>query len=117
VAGSIAQEHEGPPSVYCREPGATIEHGVYRPEGTTDSYLIALNDAGIALSVGQAVDVSGLLGQGHGRPRYEVTLLERNSFSAYPSFNRLPPPDQVLDIVRGGHGPLTTTTVGSRGSD
>lgn len=116
VAGSMSLDQEASPPTYCREPGATIERGVYRPDGATDAYVIALNDAGIAVDVGQMTDVSDLLGEGRGRPRFGVTVLDRASFSAYPSFNRLPPPDQVLETVRGGPGPFTTTTAPDRGN-
>lgn len=111
VAGSLAAEHgAGPPPVYCREPGATIERGVYRPDGATGSYLIAMHEAGIAFAVGEATDVSALLGQGRGRRRFAMTLLERNSSSTYPSFDRLPPPDQALAVARATSP--TSTTVG-----
>lgn len=44
IIGSIEPEPgqaAGPPVVYCREPGATVERGVYRADRSTDSYLIA----------------------------------------------------------------------------
>jgi hypothetical protein len=111
VIGTVEPEGEpGPPPVYCREPGATVERGVYRPDGATDNYLIAINDAGLAIGVGDASGLSALLGQ-PGRQRFSVTLLERISTSSFPSFNRLPPPDQALALVRGGQ-PLSVTTDG-----
>lgn len=111
VIGTVEPEGEaGPPSVYCREPGATVEWGVYRPGRATDSYLIAVNDAGIAVAVSDASALSALLGQS-GRRRFSVTLFVGNGSSVYSSFDRLPPPDQVLALVRGGQ-PLATTTDG-----
>ncbi len=103
--------NERPPPVYCREPGATVERGVYRPDGASDSYLIALHDAGIALGLGDASGLSALLGNGGGSRRFSMTLLERNSSSTLPSFNRLPPPDQALAVARASR-PTSTTTVG-----
>jgi hypothetical protein len=97
----------GPPAVYCREPGATVESGVYRPNRSTDSFLIALNEAGLAIGVGDTSAISQLVG--NNRRRFSVTLYDRNSTSTYPSFNRLPPPAQVLSLVRGGR-PLSTTS-------
>jgi len=111
VLGSVEPEGEpGPPPVYCREPGATTNRGVYRPDAATNGYLIALHDAGIAVGVGDVSGLSALLGQGN-RRRFSVTLLGRDSRSSYPSFDRLPPPDQALALVTGGR-PLSTTTDG-----
>lgn len=98
----------GPPPVYCREPGATVERGVYRPGHSTSSYLIALNDAGLAIGVGDASGISQLLGQGN-RRRFSVTFYDRESASTYPSFDRLPPPEQAFRLVREGR-PLSTSS-------
>lgn len=97
----------GPPPVYCREPGATVERGVYRPDRSTDSYLIALHEAGLAIGVGDASALSQLLG--NNRRRFSVTLYERNAVSSYPSFNRLPRPEQAEALVRSGQMLATTT--------
>lgn len=113
VATSIEpeeQEESGPPPIYCRERGATAERGVYRPNSATDQYLLAIGDAGIAIAVGEALDLSALLGDGRSRRRYSVILLERNSSAVFPSFNRLPAPEQVLALVRSGSA--LSTTVG-----
>jgi hypothetical protein len=110
IVGSIEPEPgqpAGPPPVYCREPGATAERGVYRPDRSTDSYLIALHDAGLAIGVGDASGLSRLLGEN--RRRFSVTLYDRNATSAYPSFDRLPPPDQAFALVSEGW-PLSTST-------
>jgi len=110
IVGSIEPEPGQPvrpPPVYCREPGATVERGVYRPDRSTDSYLIALHDAGLAIGVGDASALSQLLG--NNRRRFSVTLYDRNATSSYPSFNRLPPPDQAFALVRDGQ-PLSTTS-------
>jgi hypothetical protein len=115
IVGSIEPEPGqlvGPPPVYCREPGATVERSVYRPDRSTDSYLIALRDAGVAIGVADASGLSALLGQ-NDRHRFSVTLYQRNMTSSYASFNRLPPPDQALALVRGGQ-PLSSTTAGGR---
>ena len=110
VIGTIQPEPgqpTGPPPVYCREPGATVERGVYRPDHATDSYLIAIHDAGLAIGVSDASGLSALLGQ-NSRHRFSVTLYERDAISSYPSFNRLPPPEQAYTLVRSGQ-PLSTT--------
>jgi hypothetical protein len=111
ISGVVVAEREDrpPPPVYCREPGATLQYGVYRPNRSRDSYLIALNDAGIALSVDEAV-LAALLGQGGGR-RYVMTLLGRDSTSVLPSFNRLPPPEQAVSVAFGNRGDTISVSV------
>lgn len=100
-------EPVGPPPVFCREPGATVERGVYRPDRSTDRYLIALDETGLAIGVGDS-GLSALLNP-NSRPRFSVTLYERNATSTYPSFNRLPPPDQAYRLVREGR-PLSSSS-------
>lgn len=97
---AVSRDGGGPPPVYCREPGATLEYGAYRANRATEAYLVALGDAGIALSVGQALSMEGLSGGGGGR-RYAMLLLGRDSTSALPSFNRLPPPAQAVSVALG----------------
>ena len=84
-----------PPPIYCREPGATIAYGVYRPNASRDSYVIALNDAGIAYSAGQTLDLAALTGGGSQGRRYSLTMLVRNASGVVASFDRLPPPAQA----------------------
>jgi len=98
------------PPVYCREPGATVQYGVYRPDGSRSAYLIALNDAGIALSLAEAVNLSALLGEGGGRRRISMMLLGREMTSMLPSFNRLPPPAQAISVAFDGGSVISVTT-------
>lgn len=111
LAGAVvARNDHGPPPVYCREPGATLEYGVYRANVSTEAYLIAVSDAGIALSVGQALRIDGLSGGGGGR--YSMMLEGRGTTSALPSFNRLPPPRQAMAVAFGNHGPTISVSTG-----
>ncbi|HZF95348.1 MAG TPA: hypothetical protein VEZ20_10820 [Allosphingosinicella sp.] len=97
------------PPAFCREPGASLRYGVYRPEGTRSAYLIALNDAGIALSVGPGL---GALLDERPSGRVSMTLLERGSTSSLPAFNRLPPPEQAIAVAFGSRGPGFTVSTG-----
>ena len=110
VGGTMVAEHQGTPPVYCREPGATIERGVYRPDGSTEAYLIALGDSGTALSLAPAIDLSALTGNGGGGRRIAMTLLGRDGASVYPSFNRLPPPEQALEVAGRTGTTISVTT-------
>lgn len=114
TAGVVEEKKsEAPPPTYCREPVDLGAHGVYRPDASRNSYVIALNDAGIGLSLAPALTIEGLGGGGKG---WSMMLLERNSRSAMPSFNRLPPPDQALAVAMGG-GPRISATAGKPKAD
>jgi hypothetical protein len=109
VAGAALQGNsELPPPVYCREGERRRDYGVYRPDGATNRYLVALGDAGIALLVGRSLDISELNLGGSGRRSFAVTLLERRGTAVYPSFNRLPPPDQAVDLLSAGGSVIST---------
>ena len=90
---------------YCREPGASEAFAVYRPGGAKDSYIIALRDAGFALSLAPALIVEGLT-SGGGEAQWSMTLLGRAGAAVLPSFDRLPPPEQAVDVLaRNSSGP------------
>lgn len=119
VSGMVAARGtiEGRAPVYCREPGATIDHGVYRPNAATDAYMIALGDAGIVVSLSRAIDLSSLIGgRGGGSNRFSMTVLARDETAVYPSFNRLPPPEQALQVVLSRPATIASRT-GHRASD
>lgn len=115
IGGIVLDEDtDTPPAIYCREPGATPERGVYRPGGSSDRYLIALGDSGIALAVGEASDLSALMGGGGGARRFSVTLLGRDSTTVYSSFNRLPAPEQAISVTTPSRASVTTTAPRNR---
>lgn len=91
----------GPKPTYCREPGPRAIEEVYRPNGSTRAYLIALGDSGLALSLGQAPSLAGLTGGGGSRS-IATLLIDREGSSVFPSFDRLPLPAQALELLRSG---------------
>jgi len=105
-AVSFSMQREGPPPLYCREPGLPPEFGVYRANGDKDSYVVTLNDAGAALSVGPSL--GGLLG-GNSRKTYSLSRLDHGSAAVLPSFNRLPPPAQAVSVAQGS-APMISAT-------
>ncbi|MGZ8998117.1 MAG: hypothetical protein ACXW2T_04580 [Allosphingosinicella sp.] len=105
----ISMEREGAPPVYCREPGLPPELGVYRAGADEKSYVIALGDSGLALSVGGALSLDALMG-GSSSKSFSMTRLDRNGTSVLPSFNRLPPPQQALSVALGSSPMISTTT-------
>jgi hypothetical protein len=95
---------------YCRDPGATVEYGVYRAVGSSDSYILALHDSGIAVSLAPAVTMADLGGdqRRRGSP-VSMTLLDRNRAGSWPNFDRLPPPQQALQVLRTS-GPIVSAS-------
>jgi hypothetical protein len=96
----------GPAPIYCRDPGAavTMLSGVYRANEARDSYLIALNDAGIALRLAPLLTLEALTGTPNSGG-VGLTLLERESVATLASFTRLPPPEQALEALGRNRGP------------
>jgi hypothetical protein len=103
-----AMERDGPAPVYCREPGLPASFGVYRADGSESSYVFTLDDAGNAMSVFPALDLGSLLG-GSGGKSWSMVRLDRNGTSVFPSFNRLPPPEQAASVALGSSPTLSTT--------
>lgn len=92
------EEGKAEPAVYCREPGPLKPYGVYRPNRSRQSYVIALGDAGTALRL--APSLGELLGRGGNR--VAMTLMEHDRTSVLPSFNRLPSPEQAMAVAFSG---------------
>ncbi len=106
---AVAASSKAPsaPPVFCREPEQSVAYGVYRPAASTTSYLMALADAGRAISVGESFNIDRAA-----QPRYSVTLLDLDRSSVFPSFDRLPPMKQVIELLQSTR-PLASNKVGS----
>lgn len=106
--GLVASRPSATRAAYCREPGATLQAGVYRPGGAQNAYLVALGDAGIALEAAQAISLDQLTSKGRdaggrrGSGQATVTLLDRTSAGVLATFNRLPTPQQALAAAMRG---------------
>lgn len=102
---------------WCRDSTELAEGGVYRADGETDSYLIALGDAGRAVSAGpnagQALLNASEEGKGGG-DRYEVSLIFLAETMNSALLDRLPPPAQAIAIVKEGRFATSFGTWGER---
>lgn len=87
------------PSRWCREGEATVGYGVYRSDrADAEGYALALGDAGRIVWVQPS-----LMGQIEKDGRYSVSLADVDGrVLAFPSFNAMPAPGQVWDLVRKG---------------
>jgi hypothetical protein len=101
VTGGLAleaAEDSGPQTVYCREPGLAPERAVYRPSEAANSYAVAMDDAGTILQLAPALTIKGIGSGG----KVSMTLMHRQTSDMLPSFNRLPSPDQALNVLNSG---------------
>jgi hypothetical protein len=92
---------------FCRDPASTLGFGVYRANGATDGYVIALGDNGTTINVARQ-PAAALLGGG-GANDYWVDLSTVYSTSTFRGFRNLPPPDKVIEVVRS-EAPLSTVS-------
>jgi hypothetical protein len=91
--------------VFCRDGASRLEYSVYRSDMAPDGYLLAIGDAGISASVFPGLSLSN-------RKEYAVTLTTHDSHDTYPSFNALPEPTQVLELVIS-RGPVSRAIRGA----
>lgn len=112
LLGSISTGRAPAEFNYCREPGASVRYGVYRSEGSTSSYILAINDAGIALSLQPSLSLT----ETKRKPSsWSMNLLDRTVVAVLPMFNRLPPPEQAYQVATAS--PPTMTIGTEPGSD
>jgi hypothetical protein len=119
LAGTVAtgqvEKGEAKAVVYCREPGPLKPYGVYRPDRSRDSYVIALGDAGNALRLAPALSLDLGTSKGSSGSRVAMTLLEHDRISVLPSFNRLPSPEQAMAVAFSGQKRETISITTSPG--
>jgi hypothetical protein len=85
---------------YCREAGATTNMGIYRLNGSTDSYVMALGDGGSAAFVGKTLVLDQLK---HGTSHFPVRFSTVAQTLVFPGYDALPSYQQVLEAVEAGH--------------
>lgn len=97
------KQPEPPPVAWCRDPdseNATEIAGLYRANGSNDSYLLALSDAGRGIETGPNVAAT-LLGKAD--KSWTLSLVDVQRTVNFQPLDRLPAPAQALDIVNKGH--------------
>ncbi|MCT8003495.1 hypothetical protein NZL82_16595 [Sphingomonas sanguinis] len=96
-----SSEPEKPTAPLCRDGTAHTAYGVYRREGSDSSgYMMALYDAGRTIDV-----FPGIMSQIEKRKSmsYSVVLHHvDDSADSFPSFNALPRPEQLFDLIAKG---------------
>ena len=115
LAANLLKDHptDAPPVEWCRDPVTpTVTYAVYRAVGSSDGYTLAVGDAGRIADVYKATTLPGDPGAGG----YAVTYTDLDgSVATLPSFDRLPQPQQVVDLVLSGLSAVARTTRGGDG--
>ena len=107
AVNAVKDKGEPPPRppVWCRDAFQTLQAGAYRPDSANDSYLLAVSDAGRAISV-EPDATAVLLGlekkRKSDKPSYVVQFLLLPQTLTTASYDRMPPPEQAIAIVREG---------------
>jgi hypothetical protein len=97
------------PAVFCREGEPQSERGVYRSEPLdSTSYVIAIADAGRTIWVHPDLQLDEKKKQTFG-----VTLNTLDRTYVFPSFDRLPAPDKVMQALAKAQ-PVSSTERGSK---
>jgi hypothetical protein len=87
----------------CRDGQGGSSFGVYRTDDTAKGYTLALGDAGRVATVSAGI---ALL---QPDPGFQVILRDLDSTAVYPMFDKLPQPEQVLNLIQS-QNPLSRTT-------
>ncbi len=80
----------------CRDGEGTVAFGIYRTDDDQKSYTLALGDAGRVATVSAAI---ALLTS---EPGFQVIFRDLETSSVFPTFDRLPQPEQVLALIQTG---------------
>lgn len=94
---------KGAPMPFCREGEGGVDYGVYRRPDSTDSYMMAIGDAGRVLSLYPAVALNG------GDPGFSMSLAGLGGTMIYPTFDKLPAPSVAWKTVRTAK-PMSSTS-------
>jgi len=109
LMGSIASKIEADdpekadarPITYCRSQYIEDLYGIYQ-DADSGGYLMAIRDAGRGIRAGKGINLGG------GGDRYSVTFFDMAESRQFPDYDRLPPPEQLLEIL-GREKPLSVT--------
>lgn len=111
VAKGKAQAVSTPTGPWCRDGQPTDSYAVYR-RGKDQGYTLALGDAGRTADVYPGVQPGQLPGAVGG---YSVSVSDVDgSIATYPSFDKLPAPAQVLDLIKQGRSIARTASAGEK---
>lgn len=96
TASRAEAEKDTSPAIWCRDGMRADQYGVYRADGRTDGYVMAIQDAGRVLTIAPA-----LVAKAEGKNDYTVTLTDVDGkVEALPAFDAMPTPKQVWALLK-----------------
>lgn len=98
VERRVAETKPSTPPLWCRDPDGSPMGGVYRANNASDSYLLALSDAGRGVWVGP--EPLGALLDKKAKPSWSVALADLGETLSYPPMTALPRPAEVLSLIQ-----------------
>lgn len=107
VSGKLGKE-QAAPVLWCRDSVAEAGPAVYRADGETNAYLLALSDAGRAIRV-QPTLRSQLDPKDKG---WSVDFIDLGETVSFTPLDGLPPPDQAMEMVSEGKRVSVASTWG-----
>lgn len=99
MAGTMSSDQR-----FCRDGERSEMIALYRADGSTDAYLLAMADSGRVVSVARKIALE------EGPARYGIAMLDLASTQQFDDFDRLPSPAQALALIENGR-PLSSTSV------
>jgi hypothetical protein len=113
VAAGDAIEKKAAKAVrWCRDPFQVAGASVYRPNGATDRYLIAFQDAGRGTWVSPNEEVNLIAAELKKEPSFAIELIDIDQHAGYGSFKTLPNVAQALWTIEHGSRVYMVTTWG-----
>lgn len=98
---------------WCRDVSLGNNQAVYRPNASTERYLIALGDSGIGVGVGTDDAAELLSGPNkNAKPRYTTTMYMDDKNVSFVAQDRLPSPKRVIELINGNRKTITVPTWG-----
>jgi hypothetical protein len=108
MAGNIAAKAQGVPPSWCRDSqtvaGGAV--GLYRANDSHDSYFLAFGDAGRGIAVQPSAAPGGK------PPNWSISYIDLRQTRLFASQDRVPPPDQALEIFGQNRSVATSDTWG-----
>ncbi len=113
VKNERADEAPKPAVAWCRDGALGGMQVAYRANASTDSYLIALGDSGIGVSVAPD-SVSAILSQksDKDKPAYAITVVTDRQRISFMSQDRLPSFKRVMEVINADRRTGSVSTWG-----
>ncbi len=107
-----AEEGPGPAVAWCRDSSLSGMQVAYRANASTDSYLIALGDSGMAVSVAPDAGAALLSDKPSKKKSYSITVITDAQRINFVPQDRLPSLQRVLEVINANRRVSATSTWG-----